>query len=575
MIANWMIPPAYILILGGLLLGFLPKQLARIVIVILPAAALYTVWQVPQVVGWDGGSMTIAGFQLSLLHVHPFTHLFATVFTIAALGGGVFALKSSPIKEIAAAYIYAGSAVGVTFAGDFFSLFMYWEFMALASLCVILFGRTEQSYRAALRYAAMHFFGGIILMLGIIAYYATHHSLLLSPLTVAMEWPMHKEAVAVWLILAGVLVNAAAPPFSAWLPDAYPEASPAGAVFLSAFTTKTAVFTLLTLFAGNTILIYIGLFMVFYGIVYAMLENDARRILAYSIVNQVGFMVTGAGIGTKLALYGAATHAFCHIIYKALLMMSAGSVLFMTGKRKCTDLGGLYRSMKLTTICGIIGALSISAFPFTSGFVSKSMISMAAADGQLQLVWMLLAAASAGVFLHAGIKFPWFVFFNKDSGLRPKDPPFNMKLTMVAFSLLCIIPGVFPEWLYGMLPGVPDYVPNTPDHIVTQLQLLLFSGLAFFTMLPLLKRTDTLSLDCDWFYRRFVLHLLLLIEKLALFLNGLVAGFAKNGTKRLYFGMTSLGEPGSVLTRNWPIGATVMGIILLLGVSLVVYYTGL
>ena len=273
-------------------------------------------------------------------------------------------------------------------------------------------------------------------------------------------------------------------------------------MFLSAFTTKAAVYVLLRGFPGTELLIYVGLFMIFYGIVYAILENDMRRILAYSIVNQVGFMVAGIGIGTEMALNGTAAHAFTHIVYKALLLMSAGSVLYMTGKRKCSDLGGLFRTMPLTTICGIIGALSISSFPLTSGFVSKSMISEAAANQHLELVWFLLAAASAGVFLHAGIKFPWFVFFQKDSGLRPADPPWNMRLAMVLFSAICIGLGVMPGPLYAMLPYKVDYVPYTASHVVSQLQLLLFSGLAFFLMLGWLKRTLTITLDVDWFYRR-------------------------------------------------------------------------
>ena len=247
-------------------------------------------------------------------------------------------------------------------------------------------------------------------------------------------------------------------------------------VFLSAFTTKAAVYVLLRTFPGTELLIYVGLFMVFYGIIYAILENDMRRILAYSIVNQVGFMVTGTGIGTEMALNGAAAHAFAHIIYKALLLMSAGSVLYMTGKRKCTDLGGLFHTMPLTTICGIVGALSISSFPLTSGFVSKSMISEAAGMQHLEVVWYLLAAASAGVFLHAGIKFPWFVFFQKDLGLRPPDPPWNMRLAMIFFAALCIGLGVWPQPLYAMLPFAVDFVPYTASHVVFYLQLLLFSG---------------------------------------------------------------------------------------------------
>ena len=302
-------------------------------------------------------------------------------------------------------------------------------------------------------------------------------------------------------MLAGYLINAGAPPLSAWLPDAYPEASYSGTVFLSAFTTKAAVYGLRRGFHGAEILIYVGLYMMLYGIVYALLENDMRRILAYSIVNQVGFMVTGIGIGTEMALNGAAAHAFTHIIYKALLLMSAGSVLYMTGKRKCSDLGGLFQSMPLTTACGIIGALSISSFPLTSGFISKSMISQGAVDEQLAVAWFLLAAGTAGVFLHAGIKFPWFVFFQKDSGLRPPDPPLNMRLAMILFSILCIGLGVWPQPLYALLPYPVEYAPYTVPHVVNMLQLLLFSGLAFFTMLPLMQRTLTITLDFDWFYR--------------------------------------------------------------------------
>ena len=307
-----------------------------------------------------------------------------------------------------------------------------------------------------------------------------------------------------WLILIGLLINAAAPPVSAWLADAYPESSPTGSVFLSAFTTKTAVLALILLFPGESILIWVGLYMIMYGIIYALLENDARRILAYSIVNQVGFMVCAIGIGTQMAINGAAAHAFAHIIYKALLFMSAGVVVYRTGKSKCTDLGGLFRTMPLTCICGIIGALSISSFPLTSGFTTKTLISQAAIDEQLLIVYFLLAAASAGVFLHAGIKFPWFVFFQKDSGLRPKDAPWNMAVAMVFFAFLCLFMGLFPETFYPLLPYPVEYEPYTAGKVLFYLQLLLFSGLAFFLLLPMMRRTLTISLDFDWFWRVFL-----------------------------------------------------------------------
>jgi multicomponent Na+:H+ antiporter subunit D len=383
---------------------------------------------------------------------------------------------------------------------------------------------------------------------------------------------MKPDSVAHWLILAGFLVNAGAPPLSAWLPDAYPEASPSGTVFLSAFTTKTAVYVLIRGFPGTELLIWVGLFMVFYGIVYAILENDMRRILAYSIVNQVGFMVAGIGIGTAMALNGAAAHAFAHIIYKALLLMSAGSVLYATGRRKCTDLGGLFRTMPVTMLCGVVGALSISAFPLTSGFVSKSMISEGAAELHLGLVWFLLAAATAGVFLHAGIKFPWFVFFQKDSGLRPPDPPWNMRAAMILFAALCIGIGVLPQPLYALLPQPVRFAPYTGDHVVLQLQLLSFSGLAFFLLLKQLRRTMTITLDVDWLYRRLGRIAIGHADALWAGSASAVQRRAVAAALRFIAGIHRHHGPRGVLARTWPTGSMALWATLLLGAYLVIYY---
>jgi multicomponent Na+:H+ antiporter subunit D len=297
-----------------------------------------------------------------------------------------------------------------------------------------------------------------------------------------------------------------------------------------------------------------------------------RRILAYSIINQVGFMVTGIGIGTELALNGAAAHAFTHIIYKALLLMSAGSVLYMTDKRKCTDLGGLFRTMPLTAICGIIGALSISSFPLTSGFVSKSMISDAAGIQKLEVVWYLLAAASAGVFLHAGIKFPWFVFFQKDSGLRPPDPPWNMRAAMIFFAVLCIGIGVLPDALYALLPYPVDYIPYTASHVVFYLQLLLFSGLAFFLMLGWLKRTLTITLDVDWLYRRLGVTLAHALDRYSDIAWSRTVE-AVTSTSRNVLGLIHRHHgPGGILSRAWSTGSMAMWTTVMLAAYLLLSY---
>jgi multicomponent Na+:H+ antiporter subunit D len=383
---------------------------------------------------------------------------------------------------------------------------------------------------------------------------------------------MKPDGLAHVLILAAFLVNAGAPPLSAWLPDAYPEASWSGTVFLSAFTTKTAVYVLMRGFPGTELLVWVGLYMIFYGIVYALLENDMRRILAYSIVNQVGFMVTGIGIGTEMAINGAASHAFTHIVYKALLLMSAGSVLYMTGKRKCTDLGGLFRTMPFTALCGIVGALSISSFPLTSGFVSKSMTAQAAADQHLLWVWLLLAAASAGVFLHAGIKFPWFVFFQKDSGLRPPEPPASMRLAMAFFSVLCIGLGVAYRPLYDMLPYPVRYDPYTASHVVHQLQLLLFSGLAFFVMLNWLRRTLTITLDFDWFYRVLMAAV---VRRAAAVVGAITRALGRLGGSlrdAIAGAAYRWHGPGGLFSESWPTGSMALWVmVLLLGVLVMEY----
>ena len=498
--------------------------------------------------------------------------LFATVFALMAFVGGLYAFRQAKWYELAAAYAYAAGAVGVSFAGDLITLFVYWELMALFSTVVVWCGGSPAARAAGIRYAILHLLGGVVLKVGIEGFVVSTGSIQITP--------MLAHDFNSWMILCGILINVAAPPLSAWLADAYPESSPTGSVFLSAFTTKTAVLALILLFPGEPILIGVGLFMVMYGIIYALLENDIRRILAYSIVNQVGFMVCAVGIGTQMALNGAAAHAFAHILYKALLFMSAGVVIYRTGKNRCTELGGLFQTMPLTTICGIIGALSISSFPLTSGFTTKSLISQAAANEGLVWVYMLLAAASAGVFLHAGIKFPWFVFFQRDSGLRPKDAPWNMALAMVIFSALCILLGVFPEWLSSLLPYPMDYQAYTAGKVVFYLQLLLFSGLAFFMLLPMMKRTETISLDADWLWRRAAPAVLTVLagilgriqEMSGQAVTVTQASFARFASRYLGQPHTADSDERGVFARSWPIGTTALWIAILLSAYVLLYY---
>lgn len=560
MIGDAILPPGLILIAAGLLLPLLQPTLRGIVLVLAPLVVLAMVWSLP-----DGNVLTLQylGNELVLVRADALSRLFATVFSIMAAVGGLFAFNQSRVSELAAAFVYAGSAISVVFSGDLITLFIFWEIMAIASSIVVWSGGAT-ARAAGQRYVVVHFLGGVLLMAGVAGEAITTGSIAFDVME-ANSWPR-------WLILAGFLINAGAPPLAAWLPDAYPQASWSGTVFLSAFTTKTAVYVLMRTFPGTEILIYIGLYMVFYGIVYAILENDMRRILSYSIINQVGFMITGIGIGSEMALNGAAAHAFVHIIYKALLLMSAGAVLYQTGRSKCSDLGGLFRTMPITMICGTIGALAISAFPFTSGFIAKSMISQGAADAHLGPVWFLLAAASAGVFLHAGIKFPWFVFFQKDSGMRPPEPPKTMLYAMYIMSALCIGIGLYPQALYDILPYPVDYVPYTFSHVVFQLQLLLFSGLAFFLLLPMLKRTLTITLDFDWFYRGFGKMLQLEFDHASASLWSQISNRATTVAKLTVNALYKWHGPGGIFAETWSTGLMAFWTTVLLGLYLAVYF---
>jgi multicomponent Na+:H+ antiporter subunit D len=491
---NSLIPPAAIFIVGALFVPLMRGRLKSAFMLVLPVLAFATLVNMPEGKYWI---VNFLDYDLIFGRVDRLSMVFGYIFTIVSFIGILFALKVEDDLQHVSALMYAGGALGVTFSGDFFSLYIFWELLAISSTFLILARRTKTSQAAAFRYIQVHVFGGLCLLAGIMVYIHDSGTTEFSYIGL--------NGIGSWLIFIGIALNAAIPPLHPWLQDAYPEATVTGAVFMSALTTKTAVYLMARTFPGTELLIWVGAFMTAMPIFYAVLENDIRRVLAYSLINQVGFMMCGIGIGTALAINGTVSHAFCHILYKALLFMSTGSVLYMTGKIRCTDLGGLYKTMPLTCLFCIIGAASISAFPLFSGFVSKSMIISAAAHGNLITVWLILQFASAGVFHHAGIKVPFFTFFGHDSGIRTKEPPLNMLLAMGIAAFLCVGIAIFPGPLYDILPYPVDYVPYTGAHVVGQLQLLMFGALAFCLLIlagyyPAEMRA--INLDTDWFYRK-------------------------------------------------------------------------
>jgi len=517
-----------ILFVGAFLVACFKGKLQKIVLLLFPILAAVSFFSLTEGTHW---SLSILHFDLVFGRVDKLSMIFVSVFTLTTVIAVIYNLNSDNRLEHFASLLYAGAAIGVTLAGDLITFFIFWETLTLGSIFLVLSARKGSSIGAALRYLLVHVVGGLILLSGIVLYMVQHKTISFSHIGLS--------DTASYLIFIGFGVNCAWPFLHAWLPDAYPEATIGGVIFMATFTTKTAVYALMRGFPGEHSLIWIGVLMATFPIFYAVIENDLRRVLAYSLINQVGFMVVGIGIGTELSMNGTAAHVYADIIFKGLLFMSIGAVMFRTGgKAKATELGGLFRSMPLTGVFCMVGAASISAFPFFSGFATKSMIMSAAAEHNLFIPWVALLFASAGVFHHAGIKIPFFTFFSHDSGIRVKEAPINMLIAMGVSAILCVGIGTFPQHtLYKMLPFAMEhgYEPYSFAHVNAQTMLLLFSALAFTLLLmsgiyP--SEIRSVNIDADWIYRKGSKLLYRITDSGLNGLNRATAGIVLNGITR-------------------------------------------
>ena len=516
------ITPGIFMIIAAVFVPYLPHHIRQIFT--LGAIALSAFCLSAGVgVHW---SIIVLGQELILHHADNLTLPFGIIFHIAAALNVIYGWHEKKAMEHTAGLAYAGAAIAAVHAGDLITLFIWWEATAITSVFLILASGTEKANKAAMRYLLVQVASGVMLLAGASLYWREVGSLAFG----AMEL----GGLGTWLIFLAFGIKAAFPLLNGWLQDAYPEATILGTVMLSAFTTKLAIYAFARGFAGTEYLIWVGAAMTAFPVFFAVIENDLRRVLAYSLNNQLGFMIVAIGIGTELAINGAVAHAFAHIIYKALLFMSIGSVMYRVGTAKATELGGLYKSMPLTMIFCIIGAMSISAFPLFSGFTAKAVIMKAVGYEGLVIVYLVLLAASAGVLHHSGIKIPYFTFFGHDSGLRPKEAPFNMLVAMAIASVLCIAIGVMPTQFYQILPYTLDYQPYDASHIVGQFQLVIFAMLAFtFLMRFGFYPPEIVStvLNSDWIYRRLLPRIgspvLSVANKVSVIVNDIIVSSAK------------------------------------------------
>jgi multicomponent Na+:H+ antiporter subunit D len=542
--------PSIVLILGALVIPFLRGTVQQGYRV---ALALVFVFLVFQTQAGVYGQFHFAGLDLVTGRADKLSLAFAYVFSLITLIATIYSLHVKDNIQHVTALFYAAAATGVAFAGDLLTLYVFWEMMMLASVWLIWRQATRTAYTSGYRYLMVHAVSGVMLLAGIVLFYGETGSLVFDQ--------MQTTSLAFYLILIGFLINAAVPPLHAWLADSYPEATITGAIFLSALTTKTAVYTLIRGFPGTELLLWLGVIMTLYGVVYAMMAKDLRRLLSYHIISQVGYMVAGVGMGTAIALNGATAHAFTHILYKAVLFMGAGAVIAMTGKRSMSDLGGIYKYMPITFLLYMVGAASISSFPLFSGFVSKTMILEAAAIDGMAWVWLLLSMASVGTFLSVGLKLPYFTFLGKDSGLRPKEAPWNMLLAMGIAAFFCFFIGVYPAWLYSFMPSPVDYNAFSAGHLFWELQLLLFTALGFFVLIKYLAGKNKRAVDTDWVYRKFAPEVVYRVadwvrETWRAIIRGLLglAGGVWQSMSRTY------GDQG-VMGQTWGIGVTTIWVV--------------
>ena len=558
------LPPFLIFYGAAIMVALLPHRLGQVILLATPLTGGLVLLGMTADADLQWSIMNLV---LEPLRVDRLSLLFGYLFHIAAFLGIVFSLHLRDRLQAITSLLYAGSALGAVFAGDLLTLFFFWEMLALTSAFLIFARKTERARRAGIRYLIIQVASGVLLLAGALMLYRQTNSLAFNHIGL--------ETFGGSLIFLAFGIKCAFPLLHNWLTDAYPEATVTGTVFLSAFTTKVAVYALARGFAGTEALVYIGAVMTCFPIFYAVIENDLRRVLAYSMINQIGFMVVGIGLGTALALNGAIAHAFNDVIFKGLLMMSMGAVLYRTGRMNGSDLGGLYKSMPITTTLCIVGAASISAFPLFSGFVSKSMVMVAVLDEGHPVVWLALLFASAGVFHHAGIKIPFFAFFAHDSGIRTTEPPLNMLIAMGIAAILCVFIGSYPWLLYSLLPFEVNYVPFDRSHVLAQFQLLVFSAAAF-TWLKISgiypPELHSTNIDAEWFYRRLAPRAARRVGWLVSRTGDAATRALRGGNKALMRSVFRHYGPEGTLARTWPTGSMVLWVAVLLAASLVLYY---
>jgi multicomponent Na+:H+ antiporter subunit D len=485
-------PGAGFMALAFLLL-FLRGRLWRWLLFIPPIAALVLIVTLEQGNHWV---VPYLGQKLVLGRVDRLSLLFTGLFAVESLICTLYAFHVKEKAHHMASLFYVACAFGAILAKDYWSLFIFWELMTVSSTFLIWLNRTPASTAAGFGHLMVLTIGALSLLAGILLRYQAVETFAFDPADAALM--RHYD----WLILTGFCITAAVVPLHAWLTEAYPAATLPGAVFLSVFTTKTAIYALTRCFSGLDILTVLGTIMALYGMLYAILERDIRRMLSYLMVSQIGLMLAGIGMGTPMTLNGALAQAWAHTFSNGLLFMAAGCLVATSGKEDLVSAGRAGRVLPLVMVAYLIGALSISAAPFLNGFVSTPMILYGAMEGGRPVISILLALAVLGSFAAACLRLvnaAWGTG-SAETG-RPTPLPGNMVAALGMGSALCVIQGILPGTLYRLLPFPVAYHPYTVWNILLALVLLGLVVLGFVAIRRFLRPRRDRTPDMDRIYR--------------------------------------------------------------------------
>ncbi|AGB31256.1 monovalent cation/H+ antiporter subunit D [Natrinema pellirubrum DSM 15624] len=403
---------------------------------------------------------TFLGFEVVPYYIDDFSRMVGLGLGFLGVCSVIYAYSSEASKTLVAfALVYVASSVGAAFAGDWLVLLFMWELMAVTSTLVV-WHYGGDAVRAGFRYALFHGTGGVLVMLAVAAHYVQTGTFIYDGTGIA-------DGIPALLAVLGMGVNVAFIGVHTWLPDTYPRPHIAASVFLSVYTTKTSAFVLYRAFpigAESDLGIYIaymGGLMSVYGATFALLQHDMRALLSYHIQAQLGYIVAGIGMGawmieSEIAVAGAMSHLFNNILFKSLLFMAVGVVIYRTGEEDLYELGGLWREMPLTAIGFGLGALSITAIPGFNGYVSKGMLFDAAdphyygIEASEPLYWLLWLGA-IGTLL-SFIKLGYYVFFHGESDVSVPDAKPGQTVAMLGLGAACVLFGVWWEGLADLAP---------------------------------------------------------------------------------------------------------------------------